>query len=112
MAFRLSLGLAFILALVVLGMFYTGNFAATGPLVLIFFIVLALGFRLNSFTKGFSFGMIIFAMVALGMYYPHSFIEYQGFQLSVLIFPLIHAIMFGMGTSLSLGDFIGVARLP
>jgi BASS family bile acid:Na+ symporter len=111
-AFRLSLGLAFILALAVLGMFYAGNFATTGPLVLVFFCVLAVAFRLHPSTKGFSFGMVIFAMVALGMYYPSLFIEYQGFQLSVLIIPLIQVIMFGMGTSMSLSDFIGVARMP
>src|SRR5690606_41329126 len=55
---------------------------------------------------------MIFAAVTTAMYYPDYFVEMGGFQLAVLITPLIQLIMFGMGTSMSINDFLGVAKMP
>ena len=56
--------------------------------------------------------MMIFGSVALALYFPGYFIEYDGFKFSALIVPLIQIIMFGMGTSMSVRDFLGVVKMP
>jgi len=56
--------------------------------------------------------MMIFGSVALALYFPQYFVEYEGFKFSALIVPLIQVIMFGMGTSMSIKDFLGVVKMP
>jgi BASS family bile acid:Na+ symporter len=46
------------------------------------------------------------------MAYPVAFMSWYGFDLGILIVPLIQIIMFGMGTTLSVADFGRVARMP
>lgn len=89
-----------------------GHGVRTGPLVIGFFAALAIGFRGYDQLKGFTYSTVIFAAVTTALYYPHPFIEQHGFKLATLITPLIQVIMFGMGTSMSVGDFVGVARTP
>src|SRR3546814_6600626 len=48
----------------------------------------------------------------LALYYPAHFVELNGFQFAILITPLIQIIMFGMGTSMSVKDFVGVVKAP
>lgn len=55
---------------------------------------------------------MIFGSVALALYFPNYFVEYDGFKYSALIVPLIQVIMFGMGTSMSIQDFLGVVKMP
>ena len=62
--------------------------------------------------KGYAYSMMIFGSVALALYFPNYFIEYDGFMFSALIVPLIQIIMFGMGTSMSIKDFLGVVKMP
>jgi BASS family bile acid:Na+ symporter len=90
--------------------FADGAFA--GPLVIGFFVCLALGGRGHPFLKNFTFTLSIFAAVATSMFYPQHFDEVGDFTLTRLIVPLIQVIMFGMGTALSLRDFVGVVRMP
>jgi BASS family bile acid:Na+ symporter len=73
---------------------------------------LAVAFRRHRFLRGFSFTVIILAVVSLAMYYPRYFLTVGGFKLSGLIVPLLQVIMFGMGTELSLKDFAQVLRMP
>lgn len=110
--YRLSMGVTLLMILTAGVMVVTGNFISAGPVVILFFIALGIGVQGYSRFEGFSFGMFIFAMVAMGLYYPQYFIELNGFQFSVLIIPLIQVIMFGMGTSMSFRDFVGVAKMP
>ena len=83
-----------------------------GWALMTFFLSLAIAFRGSKFLKGFSFTVIIFAAVVLALYYPQYFTEWNGFKLSTLITPLIQLIMFGMGTSMSVKDFVGVVKMP
>jgi BASS family bile acid:Na+ symporter len=46
------------------------------------------------------------------MSYPAPFVSWRGFALSGLIVPLLQLIMFGMGTAMSAGDFVGVVKSP
>jgi BASS family bile acid:Na+ symporter len=55
---------------------------------------------------------MIFAAVSTALYYPQYFVEVNGFKFAVLITPLIQLIMFGMGTSMGLDDFVGVIKTP
>ena len=78
----------------------------------LFFLCLSIAFRSNTFLKGLSFTVIIFAAVVLALYHPDYFKQWNGYKLSNLIIPLIQVIMFGMGTSMSLKDFAGVVKTP
>jgi BASS family bile acid:Na+ symporter len=50
--------------------------------------------------------------VALGMFQPALFGKYFGYDLKLLIVPLIQIIMFGMGAKLSANDFVRVFVMP
>src|SRR5687768_1573266 len=75
-------------------------------------LTLAIALRGSKLLKGLSFTVIIFAVVALAMYYPQYFKTVGTFKLSALIVPLLQIIMFGMGTELSIKDFNNVLRMP
>ncbi len=98
--------------LIVLVLIFRGDLANAGPVFIAFFTALAIGIRGFPAFKGFSYTLMIFAAVAAALYYPHYFLEWDGFKFSTLITPLIQLIMFGMGTSMSIRDFVGVARMP
>ncbi|MDP9076451.1 MAG: bile acid:sodium symporter family protein [Bacteroidota bacterium] len=83
-----------------------------GPFIITFFVMLSIASRGSELTKGFSYTLIIFAAVTTALYYPQYFVEVNGFKLAGLITPLIQLIMFGMGTSMSIGDFAGVVKMP
>ena len=77
-----------------------------------FFMTAALLFRRKAALRGYSFTLVIFAVVSLAMCYPQYFVRIGDFKLSGLIVPLLQVIMFGMGTELSLADFAQVLRMP
>lgn len=90
----------------------SGKAAMAGPLFIGFFVLMGLGFRGYEHLKGFTYTVMIFAAVVTALYYPASFISWNGYQLSGLIKPLIQIIMFGMGTSMGISDFAGVVKTP
>ena len=55
-----------------------------------------------------AFGLAILACAALAFSFPAAFTEWVGVKLTSLVVPAIQLIMFGMGTTLSLGDFLRV----
>lgn len=61
---------------------------------------------------GFGFTLSVAVAVALAMIWPGLFSSWGSFETKVLIVPLIQLIMFGMGTTLSLGDFTRVLKMP
>ncbi|TDH23471.1 bile acid:sodium symporter family protein [Segetibacter sp. 3557_3] len=83
-----------------------------GWLLMLFFLSLVVAFRGNKFLKGFSYTVLIFAAVSLSMYYPDYFKTLGGFNLSLIIVPLLQLIMFGMGTELSMQDFSRILQMP
>jgi BASS family bile acid:Na+ symporter len=83
-----------------------------GWLLALFFFSLAISFSGNLLLKGFTFTVIILAVVSLAMYYPHYFQTLGDFKTTALIIPAMQVIMFGMGTELSLKDFADVLRMP
>jgi len=99
------------LALVVV-MLVTGRRAGAGPALIAMFGSLALYCMSHSFLKSFAFTVWVFAFVAVSMVYPSAFMTWFGFNLGILIVPLIQIIMFGMGTTLSVADFGRVFKMP
>lgn len=62
--------------------------------------------------KRFTYSLVILAAVAISLAFPAPFVELGGFQMTLLIIPLLQIIMFGMGTAMSLEDFKGVLKMP
>lgn len=83
-----------------------------GPVLTGFFIFLAIGIRGSENLKGFSYTLAILAAVTVSMFYPSPFTEIAGFDLKLLIVPLLQIIMFGMGSQMSVRDFVGVIKMP
>ncbi|WP_159466875.1 bile acid:sodium symporter family protein [Dyadobacter sp. 3J3] len=110
--YKLLSGVAILCLVVALYLALTGNLAQAGPFFIGFFIALAISFRGSESLKGFTYTTIIFAAVTTALYYPQYFQQYDGFKFAVLITPLIQIIMFGMGTSMSFEDFVGVVKMP
>ena len=79
----------------------------TGSLVVATLVVLALASMAHRFFRGVAFTVWVFAFVAAALFYPAAFGTWLGWDLKLLIVPLIQIIMFGMGTTLNVGDFAG-----
>ena len=110
--YKVLLILSLISLLLFAGIYFFGNTAITGPFLIFFFLFLALGVRGSEQLKGFSFTILIFAAVTLSMYYPAYLQQIGDFKMSKLIVPLLQIIMFGMGTAMSIKDFLGVVKMP
>lgn len=110
--YRVFLGGCILSALAVPVMLVLGFRAEVGLPAILFFLTSAVGVRGIPALKGFTFTILIFAGLTAAMFYPMYFVELGGFQLKRLIIPLMQIIMFGMGTALSLNDFIGVVKMP
>ena len=95
-----------------IGVLISGAADLAGPFVVGFFTFLGLGARGTSRLRAFTFTIWIFAAVSAAMFYPAYFQRVGNFELDQLIVPLIQLIMFGMGTAMSVKDFVGVAKMP
>src|SRR5690349_10052000 len=104
--------LAGLFLLAYLGVTIAGLHQFAGWSLMLFFVMLAIAFRGNKFLRGLSYTVIILGVVSLAMYYPQHFTSIGGLKLSALILPLLQIIMFGMGTELSMKDFVQVLRMP
>lgn len=62
--------------------------------------------------KNATFTLSILIVVALTLVFPDSFKQIGDFKLTGLIVPLLMIIMFGMGTSVGIADFVRVAKMP
>ena len=59
-----------------------------------------------------AFGIAVLASAGVAFAFPSAFDTWCGVKLLSLVVPAIQLIMFGMGTTLSLGDFLRVAKRP
>jgi len=62
--------------------------------------------------KNYAYTLCLIVAVSIAYFFPQYFIEINGFQLKELIIPLLQVIMFGMGTTMTFEDFIGVVKMP
>jgi BASS family bile acid:Na+ symporter len=112
MIYKLSAGIAILCLGITAGIIINSGVEEAGPFLIAFFVFLAIGFRGFESLKGFTYPTMIFAAVTTALYYTEYFIELNGFKFSSLIIPLIQVIMFGMGTSMSMKDFVAVVKTP
>lgn len=91
---------------------FGAGLAATGIFVVGFLVALAIGGMGHAKIKPHVFTIWVLASVIVALYFPQYFLNVGDFQLTGLIKWLIMIIMFGMGTSMSLQDFAGVAKMP
>jgi len=102
-----------VVALAVFAVAWAGGFEqALGPALVAGLALLATYCQTHSKLRVFTFTFFVFASVAAAMFYPWMFDTWGGFDLGQLIVPLIQLIMFGMGASLSLSDFLGALKMP
>lgn len=62
--------------------------------------------------KNLYFTLAIVVAATVAFFFPQYFTEINGFQLKELIIPLLQVIMFGMGTTMTYDDFLGVIKMP
>ncbi|MEC3965265.1 bile acid:sodium symporter family protein [Flagellimonas halotolerans] len=110
--YKISLGLAVLSLLIFSAMALMGELSGAGMPIVLFFVLLALGFSGYKSLRDYVFAVLIFAGVSLSLYWPQYFVQVGEFKLTGLIIPLIQIIMFGMGTSMSVKDFAGVVKSP
>lgn len=65
-----------------------------------------------TFFRKWAFTFSILGAVAVGLLFPGWFIEVGEFKFTSLFVPILQVIMFCMGTTLSVGDFARVFRMP
>jgi len=109
---KLFLAITIIGAVVTAGMLIMGKGDQIAIPMVVLFTALALFSMGSPVLKKFAFTAWVFASVAMSYYYPVVFGTWFGQDLGKLIVPLIQIIMFGMGTTLNIGDFVRVAKMP
>ncbi|QFU76269.1 bile acid:sodium symporter family protein [Halioglobus maricola] len=62
--------------------------------------------------KNAAFTLSILIVVAIALAFPSLFLSIGNFELTGLIVPLLMIIMFGMGTSVGVADFVRVLKMP
>ncbi len=111
-SYQIALGFASLFLILSLAFIFTGKLAESGPLLILFFLSLAIGVRGYPSAKGFSYTIWIFAAVTTSLFYPQVLTSMGSFQFKTMIVPLLQIIMFGMGSQMSLDDFTGVIKMP
>ncbi len=107
----LFLTISFVSLLVTIIYIATGKVAQAGVPFVSMLVSMALYVRGTRKLKGTSFTFWIFAFLTAAMYFPRLFTNW-GFNTMILVVPLIQLIMFGMGTKLSIGDFVREFKKP
>jgi bile acid:Na+ symporter, BASS family len=112
-ALKMFLALAILLAIaeILILVFKKGSNPASGLVLFGMFYALAFAVQRTEKLKGLSFTMQIFAFVSFTLYFPQLFTNW-GFDTNKLIVPSIQVIMFGMGTKLSIADFVRELSKP
>ena len=106
----LSLGA---LSLVASGLLYLmESFRQAEPFLIVGIVSLAIGVRGLKSLKGFAYPIMIVGVVSTALIFPQYFTSINGYKTSNLITPLIQLIMFGMGTTMSYRDFLGIFKSP
>ncbi|MEP7321719.1 MAG: bile acid:sodium symporter family protein [Saprospiraceae bacterium] len=62
--------------------------------------------------KNYAFTIFIFFAVLAAYFFPTVFTEIGGIKTTTLILPFLQVIMFGMGTTMTKDDFLGVLKNP
>jgi bile acid:Na+ symporter, BASS family len=109
--FNIFLAVSILSLLAVILLVATGSGAKSGIPFVAMFASMALYARGTRVLRGSSFTFWVFTFLAAAMYFPWLFTNW-GFNTKRLVVPLIQLIMFGMGTKLSVGDFVREFKRP
>src|SRR5690242_12369768 len=84
------------------------------PLAVFLTVALAIGLRFSPKLRGYQFTAWIIAAVTAAMIFPDAFKQWGNVNLrdKWIILIVVQAVMFGMGTQMSLNDFTGVVKSP
>lgn len=74
--------------------------------------LIALALLVRRYRRNYSFTAWVVAGVGAALCFPEAFRVWGGVKLTVFIVPLTQLIMFGMGTTVGLADFIRVGKEP
>jgi BASS family bile acid:Na+ symporter len=110
--FKIILSLGAVCMIASLLLYLISKPATAEPLLIIALLSLAIGIRGVIALKNFAYPIMIIGVVSTALIFPQYLIEINGFQLVLLITPLIQLIMFGMGATMSFKDFAGIFRAP
>ena len=110
--YQVCLGISTLSFLLAGILFFLKSDTSTGPFIIGGIFFMGISFQGYPSLKRYTYTTMILAAVACSLYYPGYFLEWDGFKLSRLIVPLLQVIMFGMGTSMSLNDFVNVVKEP
>ncbi len=89
-----------------------GSVSFVGAGVVLALCSLAVFFQAHATLKIFAFTFWVFAFFIGALFFPAGFLTWGSFEQKRLIVPLIQLIMFGMGATLSLGDFGRALKMP
>ena len=80
--------------------------------LLLIFLCLAIATVLQKKYRGYSLTFFILTSVVVAMYHPGLLTNIGSFNLKKLIIPILMVIMFGMGASMRVSDFVGIVKMP
>ena len=103
------------LALVGLGAgLLLGMPAVWAPCAVVAALALAIGLGAVPALKSYQYTAWIIVAVVAAMIYPTAFLKWGDFDLrhKWLVLVVVQTVMFGMGTQMSLKDFVGVMKMP
>jgi len=109
---RILLGIAAVSFVAAIILLILGRGADTGVPVVGMLSALAVAAQWEKRLGISSFTFWVFAFLAAALYFPSVFTFWFGFDTRKLVVPLIQIIMFGMGTKLSVGDFVREFQRP
>lgn len=109
--YPLLLGTGIFSFIVTIIYFAAGGGKHAGIPFVLTFVIMAFYSRGSSKLKGTAFTFWVFAFLASAMYFPGLFTDW-GFNTMKLVVPLLQLIMFGMGTRLSVSDFMKEFKRP
>ena len=108
--------MALIPALLLIGVFIyfaaIGKAEAARPLLVLGFVTVAIASRGIPRLRSITYSFWILTALSVSMSYPQWFLGIGDFKFKQLIVPLLQIIMFGMGSQMSLQDFVGVIKMP
>jgi BASS family bile acid:Na+ symporter len=108
------LALAILAVLVVAAGLSFDSPALWSPAAVVGAVALAIGLGGVPALAGFQYTGWILAAVVAAMIYPAAFLQWGAIDLrnKWLVLVVVQLVMFGMGTQMSLKDFVGVMRMP
>jgi len=86
----------------------------SGPLAISCIILFAIGISCVPKLRGYRFTVCVIAAVVAPMIYPQYILKPAGLNLrnGRLFLFIVQLVMFGMGTQMSVNDFVGVVKMP